>query len=160
MSENGQKFAWGRQERSRKDWPTLPKHVNVDVFPEKLQVREVSPVTVEVAQSGFATTVHALRLRSWKLGPGQPALVTDQFTDADFKLVVDDRADVHVNSMDGRFYLGWFPTGRPGTDGEGWVIAVTGTAKTRGYRMSFDIETPADIVAAAVAQVLATSQPC
>ncbi|GGZ80156.1 hypothetical protein GCM10010344_54110 [Streptomyces bluensis] len=116
------------------------------------------PVAVQVAQPGFATTVEALRLRSWKIGPGQPTLVTDQFTDADFKLVVDDRADVHVNSKDGRFYLGWFPMGRPGTDGEGWVIAVTGTAKTRGYRMSFDTETPADIVAAAVAQVLATAQ--
>ncbi|WP_411150623.1 DUF317 domain-containing protein [Streptomyces sp. A30] len=117
------------------------------------------PVTVEVAQPGFATTVEALRLSSWKLGPGQPTQVIDQFTDADFKLVVDDRADVHVNSKDGRFYLGWFPMGRPGTDGEGWVIAVTGTAKVRGYRMSFDTETPAAIVAAAVAQVLATSQP-
>ncbi|MEU9381319.1 DUF317 domain-containing protein [Streptomyces sp. NPDC048279] len=117
------------------------------------------PVTVEVAQPGFAATVEALRLRSWNLGPGQPTLVTDQFTDADFKLVVDDRADVHVNSKDGRFHLGWFPMGRPGTDGEGWVIAVTGTAKFRGYRMSFDTETPAAIVAAAVAQVLATSQP-
>ncbi len=116
------------------------------------------PVTVEVVQPGFSTTVEALRLHSWKLGPGQPTLVTDQFTDAGFKLVVDDRADVHVNSKDGRFYLGWFPTGRPGTDGEGWVIAVTGTAKDPGYRMSFDTETPADIVAAAVARVLATSQ--
>ena len=116
------------------------------------------PVAVQVAQPGFANTVEALRLHSWKLGPGQPTLVTDLFTDADFKLVVDDRADVHVNSKDGRFYLGWFPTGRPGTDGEGWVIAVTGTAKTRGYRMSFDTETPADVVAAAVAQVLATAQ--
>ncbi|WP_308314174.1 DUF317 domain-containing protein [Streptomyces sp. GbtcB7] len=115
-------------------------------------------MTVEVVQPGFSTTVEALRLHSWKLGPGQPTLVTDQFTDAGFKLVVDDRADVHVNSKDGRFYLGWFPTGRPGTDGEGWVIAVTGTAKDPGYRMSFDTETPADIVAAAVARVLATSQ--
>lgn len=153
------KFACGRQERFRNDWPTLLGHVNVDAFPEIPQVREVMPVALDVAQPGFAATVEALRLHSWKLGPGQPMLVIDQFTDADFKLVVDDLADVHVNSKDGRFYLGWFPTGRPGTDGEGWVIAVTGTAKTRGYRISFDTETPADIVAAAVAQVLATAQP-
>lgn len=33
--------------------------------------------------------------------------------------------------------LGWFPLGRPGTDGEGWKIAVTGTAKVRGYYVSF-----------------------
>ena len=130
----------------------------MNVFTEKYQVREVIPVTVEVAQPGFSTTVEALRLRSWKLGPGQPTLVTDQFTDAGFKLVVDDRAYVHVTSKDGRFYLGWFLTGRPGTDGEGWVIAVTGTAKDPGYRMSFDTGAPADIVAAAVARVLATSQ--
>ncbi|MDF3292452.1 DUF317 domain-containing protein [Streptomyces silvisoli] len=116
-------------------------------------------MTVDVASPGFATTVEALRLRSWKLGPGQPGQVIDQFTDADFKLVVDDRADVHINSRDGRFYLGWFPMGRPGGDGEGWVIAVTGAAKVPGYRMSFDTETPAEIIAAAVAQVLATSRP-
>lgn len=33
------------------------------------------PVTVQVSQPGFATTVEALRLHSWKLGPGQPTLV-------------------------------------------------------------------------------------
>jgi hypothetical protein len=71
---------------------------------------------------------------------------------------VDDRADVHVNSKDGRFCLGWFPHGRPGTDGERWKIAVTGTAKVRGFHMSFDMETPAEIVAAAVTRVLETSQ--
>lgn len=116
-------------------------------------------MTVDVASHGFATTIDALRLRSWTLGAGQPRQVIDQFTDADFKLVVDDRADVHVNSRDGRFYLGWFPMGRPGGDSEGWVIAVTGTAEDPGYRMSFDTETPAEIIAAAVAQVLATSRP-
>lgn len=63
-------------------------------------------------------------------------------------LVVDDRADVHVNSADGRFYLGWFPLGRAGTDG-GWKIAVTGTAKVRGCSISFDVETPAVVAAAA-----------
>ncbi|MCB5905892.1 DUF317 domain-containing protein [Streptomyces sp. SF28] len=115
-------------------------------------------MTVEVSTPGFSTTVEALRLHSWKLGPGQPTLVIDQFTDADFKLVVDDRADVHINSRDGRFYLGWFPSGRPGTDGEGWKLAVTGTADTPGYSVTFDTETPAEI-AAAVARVLATSRP-
>ncbi|WP_443055814.1 DUF317 domain-containing protein [Streptomyces sp. NBC_00690] len=98
-------------------------------------------------------------MRSWQLGPRQPTLVTDQFTDADCKLVVDDRADVHINSHDGRFYLGWFPTGRPGTDREGWKIAVTGTAQAPGYHVSFDTETPAQVVAAAVAAVLAASRP-
>ncbi|WP_367435150.1 DUF317 domain-containing protein [Streptomyces celluloflavus] len=123
------------------------------------------PVTVDVTTPGFATTVEALRPRSWKLGPGQPRQVIDQFTDADFKHVVDDRGDVHINSRDGRFYLGWFPMGRPGGDendwvnGEGWAIAVTGTATVPGYRMSFGTETPAEIIAAAVAQVLATSRP-
>ena len=107
---------------------------------------------------GFSTTVEALRLREWRLGPGQPTLVMDQFSADDFHLVVDDSADVHVNSKDGFFYLGWFPSGRPGTEGEGWKIAVTGTAEVRGYQMSFDTETPADIVAAAVARVLETSR--
>lgn len=115
-------------------------------------------MTVAPAGSGFSTTIEALRLREWQLGPGQPTLVTDQFSAADFHLIVDDRADVHVSSRDGRFYLGWFPSGRPGTDGEGWTIAVTGTAKVPGYRLSFDIETPAAIVAATVARVLETSR--
>jgi hypothetical protein len=114
---------------------------------------------VDVSRPGFSTTVDALRLRTWQLGPGQPTAVIDQFSDADFKLVVDDRADVHINSRYGRFYLGWFPNGRPGTDGEGWKIAVTGTARVSGYHMSFDTETPAQIVAAAVATVLAGSHP-
>jgi hypothetical protein len=108
---------------------------------------------------GFSTTVEALRLCDWQLTPGQPTLVIDQFSADDFHMVVDDRADVHTNSRDGRFYLGWFPLGRPGTDGEGWKIAVTGTAKVPGYHISFDTETPADIVAAAVARVLETSRP-
>ena len=107
---------------------------------------------------GFSTTTEALRLREWQLGSGEPTLVMDQFSAEDFNLIVDDRADVHVSSKDGRFYLGWFPLGRPGTDGEGWKIAVTGTAKVRGYHLSFDTETPADVVAAAVARVLETSQ--
>ncbi|CBG70337.1 conserved hypothetical protein [Streptomyces scabiei 87.22] len=108
--------------------------------------------------SGFSTTVEALRLREWQLGPGQPTLVMDQFSAGDFHLIVDDRADVHVSSKDGRLNLGWFPLGRSGTDGEGWKIAVSGTAKVRGYCPSFDIETLAHIVAAAVARVLETSR--
>ncbi|MFD8159681.1 DUF317 domain-containing protein [Streptomyces malaysiensis] len=97
-------------------------------------------------------------MREWQIGPGEPMLVMDQFSADDFNLVVDDRADVHVNSKDGCFYLGWFPSGRPGTDREGWKIAVTGTAEVRGYRISFDAETPADVVAAAVARALETSR--
>ncbi|MEU2263878.1 DUF317 domain-containing protein [Streptomyces sp. NPDC019645] len=116
-------------------------------------------MTVAPVSPGFSTTVAALRLRDWHLGPGQPTLVIDQFSADDFHMVVDDRADVHINSRDGRFYLGWFPLGRPGTDGEGWKIAVTGTAKVPGYHISFDTDTPADIVAAAVARVLESSRP-
>ncbi|MYV41514.1 DUF317 domain-containing protein [Streptomyces sp. SID1328] len=116
-------------------------------------------MTVAPVDPGFPTTVEALRLREWKLGPGQPTLVMDQFSAEDFRLIVDARADVHVSGKDGRFYLGWFPLGRPGTDGEGWKIGVTGTAGVRGYHLSFDTETPADIVAAAaVARVLETSR--
>ncbi|MGW2590348.1 DUF317 domain-containing protein [Streptomyces sp. NPDC001515] len=114
-------------------------------------------MTVAPVGPGFSTTSEALRLREWQLGPGQPTLVLDQFSAEDFHLVVDDRADVHVSSKDGRFYLGWFPLGRPGTDGEGWKIAVTGTAETPGFRVSFDTQTPADVVAAAVARVLESS---
>lgn len=115
-------------------------------------------MTAAPVSPGFSTTVEALRRREWRLGPGRPTLVMDQFSAEDFNLIVDDRADVHVSSKDGRFYLGWFPLGRLGTDGEGWKIAVTGTAKMRGYHLSFDTETPADIVAAAVARVLETSR--
>ncbi|MFE1405472.1 DUF317 domain-containing protein [Streptomyces sp. NPDC058770] len=115
-------------------------------------------MTVVPVGPGFSATVEALRLREWQLGPGEPALVMDQFSAEDFNFIVDDRADVHVSSKDGRFYLGWFPLGRPGTDGEGWKISVTGTAKVRGYHLSFDTETPADVVAAAVARVLETSR--
>lgn len=85
------------------------------------------PTTVDAARPGFSTTVADLRLRTWLLGPGQPVDVIDLFTDADFKVVVDDRADVPFNFRDGRLYLGWFPDGRPGTDGEGRKLAVTGT---------------------------------
>ncbi|MEU4200788.1 DUF317 domain-containing protein [Streptomyces sp. NPDC026294] len=121
-------------------------------------------MTADLATPGFATTVEALRGRSWKLGAGQPQQVIDQFPDADFKLVVDDRADVHINSRDGRLYLGWFPHGRPGgidedwvTD-EGWVIAMMGTSDVPGYRISFGTETPAEIIAVAVDRILATSR--
>ncbi len=91
--------------------------------------------------------------------------VIDQFPEADFTHVVDDRADVHIGSRDGRFYLGYFPNGRPGgLDGdwstdEGWVIAVVDTANVQGYRMSFGTETPAEIIAAVVARIRATSRP-
>ncbi|MCQ9179188.1 DUF317 domain-containing protein [Streptomyces sp. IBSBF 2953] len=108
--------------------------------------------------SGVSTTVEALWLREWLLGPGEPMLVMDQFSAEDFHLVVDDRADVHVNSADGRFYLGWFPLGRPGADGEGWKIAVTGTSKVRGYSLTFDAERPAAVVAASMASILETSR--
>ncbi|MEU9068957.1 DUF317 domain-containing protein [Streptomyces sp. NPDC048306] len=122
-------------------------------------------MALDAAQPGFATTVAALRLRSWKLGAGQPMEVIDQFSDADFTHIVDDRADVHVSSRDGRFYLGYFPTGRPGgpdedwVTGEGWVIAVTGTAQVPGYRIAFGTDTPAEIVAGVVASILSTSCP-
>ncbi|WP_435059100.1 DUF317 domain-containing protein [Streptomyces sp. bgisy060] len=116
-------------------------------------------MTVDAARPGFSTTLAELRLRTWLLGPGQPMDVIDLFTDADFKVVVDDRADVHINSRDGRLYLGWFPDGRPGTDGEGWKLAVTGTADADGYCISFHTETPAAVVAAAVGRVLTTSAP-
>ncbi|MGZ2362052.1 DUF317 domain-containing protein [Streptomyces sp. 372A] len=122
-------------------------------------------MALNAAQTGFATTVAALRLRSWKLGAGQPMEVLGQLKDADFTHVVDDRADVHVSSRDGRFYLGYFPNGRPGgadkdwVSGEGWVIAITGTANVPGYRMAFGTDTPAEIVAAAVAGIMATTRP-
>ncbi|MFL0025969.1 DUF317 domain-containing protein [Streptomyces sp. NBUL23] len=122
-------------------------------------------MALNAAQPGFATTVAALRPRSWKLGVGQPMDVIEQFTDADFTHIVDDRADVHVSSRDGCFCLGFFPNGRPGGadedwgTGEGWVIAVTGTAGVPGYRMAFGTDTPAEIVAAVVARILATSRP-
>ncbi|MEV5878003.1 DUF317 domain-containing protein [Streptomyces sp. NPDC052101] len=122
-------------------------------------------MAADAVQPGFATTVEALRLRSWRLGSGQPMGVIDQFTEADFQHIVDDRADVHISSRDGRFYLGWFPNSRPGGDGEdwvkdeGWVIAVTGTANVPGYRMSFGTETPAEIILAVVTQILGTSRP-
>ncbi|MGW6742799.1 DUF317 domain-containing protein [Streptomyces sp. NPDC055025] len=116
-------------------------------------------MSVAPAARGFSTTIEALRLHSWQLGPGQPAQVTDLFSAELFHLVVDDRADVHISSKDGRFYLGWFPSGRPGTEGEGWKVAVTGTATVPGYSISFDTETPAEIVAAAVHRVLAGSRP-
>ncbi|MFJ4689241.1 DUF317 domain-containing protein [Streptomyces sp. NPDC088789] len=108
-------------------------------------------MTADVTQPRFSTTVAALRLRSWQLGPGRPTDVIDQFSEADFKVVVDDRADVHINSHDGRFYLGWFPDGRPGTAGVGWRIAVTGTAVVPGYGVSFDTQTPSPVVAAVLA---------
>ncbi|AWN30026.1 DUF317 domain-containing protein [Streptomyces sp. NEAU-S7GS2] len=117
-------------------------------------------MSVAPVSPGFSTTAEALRLREWQLGPGQPTFVLGQFSAEDFNLIVDDRGDVHVSSKDGCFYLGWFPLGRPGGDGEGWKIAVTGTAKVRGYQMSFDMETPSDVVAAAVARVLETSRRC
>ncbi|MEV7955222.1 DUF317 domain-containing protein [Streptomyces sp. NPDC088141] len=116
-------------------------------------------MTAGMPARGFSTTVEALRLHSWQLGPGQPTLVIDLFSAEDFTVIVDDRADVHIGSKDGRFYLGWFPLGRPGADDEGWRLAVTGTAHEPGYHVSFDTQTPADIVAAAVARVLATSRP-
>ncbi|WP_329620068.1 DUF317 domain-containing protein [Streptomyces sp. NBC_01255] len=116
-------------------------------------------MTAAPVSPGFSTTIQALRLREWQLGPGQPTLVMDQFSANDFHVVVDDRADVHVSSKDGRFYLGWYPLGRPGTDGEGWKIAVTGTATVPGYNIAFDTQTPAAVVAAAVARVLETSRP-
>ncbi|MDX3854885.1 DUF317 domain-containing protein [Streptomyces sp. AK02-01A] len=116
-------------------------------------------MSVVPTDPGFSTTAEALRLHVWQLGPGQPSLVTDLFSPELFHLVVDDRADVHINSRDGRFYLGWFPSGRPGTDGEGWKLSVTGTASAPGYSISFDTETPAEIVAIAVHHVLAGSRP-
>ncbi|WP_282697861.1 DUF317 domain-containing protein [Streptomyces sp. CC208A] len=116
-------------------------------------------MTVDAARPGFSTTVADLRLRTWLLGRGQPMDVIDLFTDADFKVVVDDRADVHIASRDGRLYLGFFPGGRPGTDAEGWKLAVTGTADVPGYCVSFHRETPAAVVAATVSSVLATSTP-
>lgn len=112
-----------------------------------------------VSRPGFFTTIEALRLREWLLGPGQSSNVIDLFDADDFHFVVDDRGDVHIASKDGRFYLGWYPNGRPGSEGEGWKLAVTGTANIRGYEASFDRETPADIVAAAIARVLETSRP-
>ncbi|WP_461025823.1 SPDY domain-containing protein [Streptomyces sparsus] len=116
-------------------------------------------MTVARMGPGFSTTAKTLKVRDWQLGPGEPTLVMDQFSAEDFHMVMDDRADVHVNSKDGRFYLGWSPLGRPGTDGEGWKIAVTGTATAPGYSISFGTETPADIVAAAVTRVLETARP-
>ena len=67
---------------------------------------------------------------------------------------VDDLPEPQVREV---FAVTWFPLGRPGGDGEGWKIAVTGTTKVPGYSISFDAETPADIVAATVTRVLETA---
>ena len=115
-------------------------------------------MTVAPVGPGFSTTVEALLPREWQLGPGPPPRVMDQFSAEDFHLIVGDPADGHRSTKDRRGYLAWFPRGRPPPHREGWKIAVTGTAKVRGYQVSFDIETPADIVAAAVARVLESSR--
>ncbi|MFG2115574.1 DUF317 domain-containing protein [Streptomyces sp. NPDC048718] len=100
-----------------------------------------------------------MRLREWLIGPGQPTDVTDTFPAAngDFHFIVDDRADTHIASADGRFYLGHFPAGRPGAEQEGWVLAITGTARVPGYKAVFHPDTPARLVAAVIAEVLATA---
>ncbi|MER5758911.1 DUF317 domain-containing protein [Streptomyces sp. NPDC002082] len=116
-------------------------------------------MTVEVGRHGFSTSIEALRIRTWMLGRGQPSQVIDQFTAEDFHFVVDDRADMHIASKDGRLYLGWFPEGRPGRLDEGWRLAVTGTATLPGYSIGFDVETPAHVIASAVATVISTSGP-
>ncbi|KNB53476.1 DUF317 domain-containing protein [Streptomyces caatingaensis] len=116
-------------------------------------------MTIETTTPGFRTTLAALRLREWPIGPGQATRVLAQFDAEDYHFVVDDRADVHVSSKDGRLYLGYFPEGRPGTDGEGWKIAVTGTADVPGWAASFEPETPAELIAAFVAAVISTSRP-
>lgn len=105
-------FAGGRQERSRQDWCSVAAHVNLDDLPqdwESSQAREVMLVTVQLPNAGFQTTIEKLRLHSWLLGPGQPTEVIDCFPEAngDFNLIVDDRADTHISSADGRLYLGW-----------------------------------------------------
>ncbi|MEU1819930.1 DUF317 domain-containing protein [Streptomyces roseifaciens] len=116
-------------------------------------------MTIETTTPGFRTTLTALRLREWQIGPGQATRVLGQFDADEYHFVVDDRADVHGSSKDGRLYLGYFPEGRPGTDGEGWKIAVTGTADVPGWAASFEPETPAELIAAFVAAVISTSRP-
>ncbi|MFD3997884.1 DUF317 domain-containing protein [Streptomyces sp. NPDC058548] len=117
-------------------------------------------MTVELSSAGFRTTTERLRLHDWLLGPGQATEVIDTFPAAngDFHFIVDDRADTHIASADGRFYLDHFPAGRPGAEHEGWVLAVTGTARTPGYRIAFDPHTPAHLVARTVSEVLATAK--
>jgi hypothetical protein len=115
-------------------------------------------MTVDHGQHGFAHTVEEARPRTWQLGRGQSKLVTDQFDSESFRLVVDDRGDVHIASTDGHLYVGWFPHGRLGAHTEGWVLTHSGTRAAMGYRITFDVETPAVIVAAAVRAVLETSR--
>lgn len=157
FSDNGHSPRADRKE-SRKTGQRVRRDVNVDNLPEP-QVRKVIAATEAPMNPGFSTTAKDLKACDWQLGPGQPTLVMDQFSAEDFHMVVDDHADVHINSKDGRLYLGWSPLSRPGTDGEGWKIAVTGTATVPGYSISFDTETPADIVAAAVTCVLEATRP-
>ncbi|MFI9202200.1 DUF317 domain-containing protein [Streptomyces sp. NPDC053048] len=116
-------------------------------------------MTIKLPTPGFHTTIQALRLREWPLGPGNANNVLDQFHDTDYKFVVDDRADVHIASKDGRLYLGYFPDGRPGGQGEGWKIAVTGTEHVRGWTATFEPDTPAELVAAFVNAVISGSRP-
>ncbi|CAM5325004.1 DUF317 domain-containing protein [Streptomyces abikoensis] len=116
-------------------------------------------MTIETTTPGFRTTLAALRLREWQIGLGQATRVLNQFDADEYHFVVDDRADVRVSSKDGRLYLGYFPEGRPGTDSEGWKIAITGTAEVPGWAASFEPDTPADLIAAFVAAVISTSRP-
>ncbi|MFR9725068.1 DUF317 domain-containing protein [Streptomyces sp. MS19] len=110
------------------------------------------------AERRIEPELQVLRLQSWLRGPGDANVVIDRFAGDDWTVVVDDRADVHVSSADGAVYLGWFPAGRPGS-GDGWVIAVTGTRGSTGYRIAFSRETPATVVAAAIERIRATAQP-
>lgn len=139
----------------------LQGHVNVDdPSGEPGKGERGDAVTVELSSAGFRTTTERLRLHDWLLGPGQATEVIDAFPAAngDFHFIVDDRADTHIASADGRFYLGHFPAGRPGAEREGWVLAVTGTARTPGYKIVFDPDTPARLVARTVSEVLATAE--
>ncbi|GHC57594.1 DUF317 domain-containing protein [Streptomyces cinnamoneus] len=104
---------------------------------------------------GFATTIEVLRLREWLIGAGRPALVLDQFKADGFKFVVDSDSNVHIQSHDGRFYCGWYPQSLRGKEKAGWRRYVTGTAQEPGWDATFHADTPAEVVAVVVAELIA-----
>lgn len=93
----------------------------------------------------------------WIRGAGTPYPVFDLLVADGWTLVLDDLADMHCASPDGRAYVGYLAESPRPRLGDVWHLSVEGADGLPGWEQTFQRDVPSEIIAGLVHTLLTTA---
>ncbi|GAA4947650.1 hypothetical protein GCM10023205_04510 [Yinghuangia aomiensis] len=93
----------------------------------------------------------------WIRGAGTPYPVFDLLVVDGWTLVLDDLADMHCASPDGRVYVGYLAASPRPRPGDVWHVSVEAADGLPGWEQTFHRDVPAEVIAGLVHALLTTA---